>query len=127
MKKIFYFTGVVIMMLHPFKMLAQSDSLWSVMMDSVVVIGFDSEQQLREVPGGIHLLKSRDLSSFDDETILTSMNVLPGVHMEQRSPGSYRMAIRGSTLRRSEEHTSELQSRGKLVCRRQLEKKKNKL
>src|SRR5690625_6964618 len=99
MKKIFYFTGVVIIKLHPYNMLAKSVSLWSVMMDSVVVIGFDSEQQLREVPGGIHLLKSSDLSSFDDETILTSMNVLPGVHMEQRSPGSYRMAIRGSTLR----------------------------
>src|SRR5690625_7726403 len=84
MKKIFYFTGVVIMMLHPFKMLAQSDSLWSVMMDSVVVIGFDSEQQLREVPGGIHLLKSRDLSSFDDETILTSMNEIGRASCRER-------------------------------------------
>src|SRR5215208_3638822 len=32
----------------------------------------------------------------------------------------------GSGLRRSEEHTSELQSRGHLVCRLLLEKKKNK-
>lgn len=99
MKRVLFWTGVVLIMCYPMITYAQSDTLWSVIMDSVVVIGFDSEQQLREVPGGIHLLKSRDLKSFDDETILTSLNVLPGVHMEQRSPGSYRMAIRGSTLR----------------------------
>src|SRR5207253_3461075 len=33
----------------------------------------------------------------------------------------------GDTLVRSEEHTSELQSRGHLVCRLLLEKKKNKI
>src|SRR5690606_41300367 len=32
--------------------------------------------------------------------------------------------VRGETIRRSEEHTSELQSREKLVCRLLLEKKK---
>src|SRR5690625_6660016 len=32
---------------------------------------------------------------------------------------------KGKTIKRSEEHTSELQSRGHLVCRLLLEKKKN--
>src|SRR5437870_12995018 len=45
-----------------------------------------------------------------------------------RRPGTYRDApaggICGRASRRSEEHTSELQSRGHLVCRLLLEKKK---
>src|SRR5207253_10530930 len=38
--------------------------------------------------------------------------------------GSYATRLRQSHWRRSEEHTSELQSRGHLVCRLLLEKKK---
>lgn len=93
------FLGLILIFLVLEEAVAQTDTLLSVILDSVVVTGYDSEQQLREVPGGIHLLKSRELTGFDEENILTSINVLPGVHMEQRSPGSYRMAIRGSTLR----------------------------
>src|SRR5690625_5946418 len=36
------------------------------------------------------------------------------------------ITVGGQTVERSEEHTSELQSRGHLVCRLLLEKKKNK-
>lgn len=78
---------------------AQTDTMLYSVIDSLVVTGYDSEQNLLRVPGSIHLLTAEKLESFDDEHILTSLNVLPGVQMEQRSPGSYRMAIRGSTLR----------------------------
>src|SRR5207253_10588009 len=40
-------------------------------------------------------------------------------------PGSGERARSGGTSKRSEEHTSELQSRGHLVCRLLLEKKKH--
>lgn len=33
------------------------------------------------------------------DRLLESLNLLPGVSMEQRSPGSYRLALRGSSLR----------------------------
>src|SRR5207253_4196514 len=38
---------------------------------------------------------------------------------------AYNLTLGATTLARSEEHTSELQSRGHLVCRLLLEKKKN--
>src|SRR3712207_7115155 len=38
--------------------------------------------------------------------------------------GDIRLRVRGNTVKRSEEHTSELQSRQYLVCRLLLEKKK---
>src|SRR5207253_8877980 len=51
----------------------------------------------------------------------------PGLLSSSTRPGSFRRlraAANGSThVRRSEEHTSELQSRGHLVCRLLLEKK----
>src|SRR5690606_33248783 len=78
---------------------AQNDTLLYSILDSVVVTGYDSEQSLISVPGAIHVLDEKKLSAFDDENILTSVNALPGVRFEQRSPGSYRVTIRGSTLR----------------------------
>src|SRR5690606_42112000 len=46
--------------------------------------------------------------------------------LERPSDGFLRMAVMVPPCRRSEEHTSELQSRENLVCRLLLEKKKNK-
>src|SRR5690606_9289018 len=77
----------------------QSDTLLYSYLDSLIVIGYDSEQMLRSVPGAVHVLSEERLRAFDDERILTSVNSLPGVRFEERSPGSYRLAIRGSTLR----------------------------
>src|SRR5690625_5756681 len=50
-----------------------------------------------------------------------------GGHVKPRRLGVVRLLSRGARkiLARSEEHTSELQSRGHLVCRLLLEKKKN--
>ncbi len=78
---------------------AQNDTMVYAVFDSVVVTGYDSEKALSSVPGAIHVLQERQLTAFDEERILTSMNALPGIRFEQRSPGSYRLAIRGSTLR----------------------------
>src|SRR5207253_3379022 len=54
--------------------------------------------------------------------------VRSGSEASSEGPGSGRgpQAPRGPSLERSEEHTSELQSRGHLVCRLLLEKKKQK-
>src|SRR2546430_8847524 len=50
------------------------------------------------------------------------------VERERRSPAAPAPALQSSpaSARRSEEHTSELQSQSNLVCRLLLEKKKNK-
>src|SRR5690606_30917458 len=78
---------------------SQNDTLLYSLLDSVVVTGYDSEQRLKSVPGAIHVLGPERLKAFDNERLLTSVNALPGVRFEERSPGSYRLAIRGSTLR----------------------------
>src|SRR5690606_41828464 len=51
------------------------------------------------------------------------LNILKDMNKKVKSIGAKRGAKRGVKQGRSEEHTSELQSRENLVCRRLLEKK----
>src|SRR2546430_12586504 len=51
-------------------------------------------------------------------------DVRGAVHRLHRGVGEERQLVHGIELRRSEEHTSELQSQSNLVCRLLLEKKK---
>ena len=51
------------------------------------------------VPAPIGLLETEELRSFGEQSLLPAMNRLPGVRFEERAPGSYRISIRGSTLR----------------------------
>ena len=50
-------------------------------------------------PPRLVLLTSRDLQRFSNTSFVPVVNTVPGVRMEERSPGSYRLSIRGSLLR----------------------------
>src|SRR5690625_2623912 len=63
------------------------------------------------------------IQNYEESAIVTFL-FLFGAYLEQRTLNKTRSAIRELTEMRSEEHTSELQSRGHLVCRLLLEKKK---
>ncbi|WP_338868650.1 TonB-dependent receptor [Spirosoma sp. SC4-14] len=68
--------------------------------NEVVVRGYASNRRLLETPASIGLLTRRDLNQrFGTPTIIPAMNTLPGVRADERSPGSYRLAIRGSAIR----------------------------
>jgi iron complex outermembrane recepter protein len=56
-------------------------------------------RSLLEVPVAVGLVKQTDLERFDNSSFLSAVNTLPGVRMEERSPGSYRFSIRGSLIR----------------------------
>jgi iron complex outermembrane receptor protein len=53
----------------------------------------DSTQVLQEV------VVQEDMERFSNTSMLPTVNTIPGVRMEERSPGSYRFSIRGSLLR----------------------------
>src|SRR3712207_7961237 len=65
------------------------------------------------------LFRSTFQNIFTDRTLLEGIELLPPGHCATLDLGAAT-----SELRRSEEHTSELQSRQYLVCRLLLEKKK---
>ncbi len=69
------------------------------LLNEIVVVGYDDHQKLLETPGSVGLVDRELLHAYDETSIVPAMNTIPGVRMEQRAPGSYRIAIRGSTLR----------------------------
>jgi len=76
---------------------AQKDSLVNI--EEVVVKGFESNTRLQQVPASISILGKSDLQRNSNYSLLPAFNNVSGVRMEERSPGSYRLSIRGSLLR----------------------------
>lgn len=69
------------------------------LLQPVVIQAYSSGRALMEVPASIGYLKAGNLNRFNNRSILPAVNAIPGVRMEERSPGSYRFSIRGSLLR----------------------------
>lgn len=68
-------------------------------LEEVTVHAFEYDRPLQEVPAAIGVVKQKDFERFNNTSLLPALNTIPGVRMEERSPGSYRLSIRGSTLR----------------------------
>lgn len=77
--------------------LIQPDS--SLMLQNIIVNAYENNRKLIDVPAAVSLVNKTDLNRFSNSSILSAMNNNPGVRMEERSPGSYRLSIRGSSLR----------------------------
>jgi iron complex outermembrane receptor protein len=77
------------------------DTSWTTpsYLDSVIVQGFSQSARLRDAAAAVGLVRSSDWQRFSPASSLPAINTIPGVRMEERSPGSYRLAIRGSSLR----------------------------
>jgi iron complex outermembrane recepter protein len=68
-------------------------------LDEVVVSAYQYNRPLTEVPLAIGLVGQKELNRFGASSLVPVINSIAGVRMEERSPGSYRLSIRGSTLR----------------------------
>jgi iron complex outermembrane receptor protein len=69
------------------------------LLNPVTVKGYLSEQPVLSVPASVSVLGTAQLRLQPDVSFVTALNTLPGVRAEERSPGSYRLSIRGSLLR----------------------------
>lgn len=69
------------------------------LLNEVTVEAFDYGRTLKDVPASVGYIGASSLERFNNSSILPAINTIPGVRMEERSPGSYRFSIRGSTLR----------------------------
>lgn len=68
-------------------------------LEAVVIKAYQYDKPLKDVPAAIAKLRISDLERFSNSSFLPAFNIQPGVRMEERSPGSYRLSIRGSSLR----------------------------
>lgn len=68
-------------------------------LQALVVRAYEYDRPVLQVPTSVSLIGQTDLLRFSNTSILSAVNTMPGIRMEERSPGSYRFSIRGSTLR----------------------------
>ena len=71
----------------------------SVQLPDVTIKAFEQNKGVIKVPASINVINRQTLSLFSPTSIVQAVNTTPGVRMEERSPGSYRFNIRGSSLR----------------------------
>src|SRR5829696_5803438 len=79
--------------------LPSNDSISEQELAEVIIKGYEQNRKLTEVPAAINYLGRAQLNRFNNTSILPAINSTPGVRMEERSPGSYRINFRGSSLR----------------------------
>jgi len=68
-------------------------------LNHVVITSFKRSVPFIETTGSVAQITPQLLQTNSPERILESVNLIPGSKIEERSPGSYRVSMRGSTIR----------------------------
>lgn len=68
-------------------------------LQEITVKAYGSYVPRQDAPATLGLINNASLSRQSDVSIVSAMNQIPGVRMEERSPGSLRLSMRGSALR----------------------------
>jgi iron complex outermembrane receptor protein len=71
----------------------------TIVLAEAVVRAFSYDRPLLDVPAAVGPIDSKMLNRFNNTSLLPAVNTIPGVRFEERSLGSYRLSIRGSSLR----------------------------
>lgn len=78
---------------------AQEDTALYTQLSNITIRAFEQKRSSIRVPASVNIVNRRTLNLFSPTSIVQAVNTTPGVRMEERSPGSYRFNIRGSSLR----------------------------
>lgn len=68
-------------------------------LNEVIVRSHFTNQPLLKSTASVGVLTAKQLQNYPEQSLVPALNSIPGVRMEERSPGSYRLSIRGSLLR----------------------------
>lgn len=82
-----------------FSGIAQTKQDTTKKLNEVIIRPYFSAQPLLRLTGSIGLLDQKTMEQQPSNSFVSAMNTISGVRMEERSPGSYRLSIRGSLLR----------------------------
>ncbi|HET7896249.1 MAG TPA: TonB-dependent receptor plug domain-containing protein, partial [Flavisolibacter sp.] len=85
--------------LLPALLFAQSHDSITNTLTTVEVKAYGQTRRLKDVPAAVGYVSNQTLQRFSPASIVPAVNTVAGVRMEERSPGSYRFNIRGSSLR----------------------------
>src|SRR3954469_12432892 len=68
-------------------------------LDSVTCTTFNLQSRWPAAPVAMAVVTPRQLQLLNNVSLVPVLNTVPGVRIEEGSPGSYRLSIRGSLLR----------------------------
>ncbi|WPR74695.1 TonB-dependent receptor domain-containing protein [Algoriphagus sp. NG3] len=68
-------------------------------LSEITVSAFESERGILEQSASIAVVSEQDFNRFNETSLVNSFNTKPGIRIEERAPASYRISIRGSSLR----------------------------
>ncbi|MDB5231401.1 MAG: hypothetical protein JWN76_2206 [Chitinophagaceae bacterium] len=68
-------------------------------LQQVIIKAYQQNVRLMDMPAAIGYASPSLINRFNNTGILPALNTLPGIQMEERSPSSYRLNIRSSSLR----------------------------
>ena len=68
-------------------------------LQEVVVQAFHTRLEWKALPAAVAILTSKEINRYANTSLVPVLNTVPGVRMEERSPASYRLSVRGSLLR----------------------------
>jgi iron complex outermembrane recepter protein len=97
--RVCFLISTILLFSSPLLKAQKIDSSTQTKLIDVVIKAFNNNSKFINVPSGINLINATVLNRFNDNSIVQAINTTAGVKMEERSPGSYRLNIRGSSLR----------------------------
>src|SRR3954467_8521070 len=83
------------------KISAQEENDSSVVkpLSEIIIRAYEQNRKLKDVPAAVNYVGRSAIERFGFGSMVQAVNSTPGVRMEERSPGSFRFNIRGSSLR----------------------------
>jgi iron complex outermembrane receptor protein len=78
---------------------APTDTTNARALPSATVVGYGQRLPLRRTAAGVGVIDQSIIQRFNENSLTSAVNTLPGVRLEERATASYRISVRGSTLR----------------------------
>ena len=97
MKKTILFFSLILFITPSFSQEEEPDSLKQ--LDEVFIRAFEQNRTSRFATASVKIIEHNNADRYNKNSLVNGFNTIPGVRMEERSPGSYRINIRGSSLR----------------------------
>ncbi|MBO0359967.1 TonB-dependent receptor plug domain-containing protein [Hymenobacter sp. BT186] len=90
------------LLLLPASLFAQTappDTTRTVRLPEATVTGYGQQLPLRRTAAAVGVVDAATFERFPQNALTQAINTLPGVRLEERATASYRLSVRGSTLR----------------------------
>ncbi len=68
-------------------------------LEDVTITAFSLQSRWEDAPAAVAVINRKQFQLLNNVSLVPVFNTIAGVRMEERSPGSYRLSIRGSLLR----------------------------